>query len=42
MHATGLLPLEKLIAYYGIKDYEKAMADMKIGKVIKPVLKWTG
>ncbi|KAH7194511.1 hypothetical protein DER44DRAFT_844232 [Fusarium oxysporum] len=42
MHAKGLLPLEKLIAYYDIKDYEKAMADMKSGKVIKPVLKWTG
>ncbi|KAF5675069.1 C2H2 transcription factor [Fusarium circinatum] len=28
MHANGLLPLEKLIAYYDIKDYEKAMADM--------------
>ncbi|KAF5639477.1 C2H2 transcription factor [Fusarium tjaetaba] len=41
MHAKGLLPLEKLIAYYDIKDYEKAMADMKSGKVIKPVLKWT-
>ncbi|KAF5722896.1 C2H2 transcription factor [Fusarium mundagurra] len=42
MHAKGLLPLEKLIAYYDIKDYEKAMADMKSGRVIKPVLKWTG
>ncbi|KAF5560791.1 C2H2 transcription factor [Fusarium phyllophilum] len=42
MHDKGLLPLEKLIAYYDIKDYEKAMADMKSGKVIKPVLKWTG
>ncbi|KAF5638109.1 C2H2 transcription factor [Fusarium sp. NRRL 52700] len=42
MHAKGLLPLEKLIAYYDIKDYEHAMADMKSGKVIKPVLKWTG
>ncbi|RBR05966.1 hypothetical protein FVER53590_13928 [Fusarium verticillioides] len=42
MHAKGLLPLEKMIAYYDIKDYEKAMADMKSGKVIKPVLKWTG
>ncbi|KAF5984154.1 C2H2 zinc finger transcription factor [Fusarium bulbicola] len=41
MHAKGLLPLEKLIAYYDIKDYQKAMADMKSGKVIKPVLKWT-
>ncbi|KAF4428780.1 C2H2 transcription factor [Fusarium acutatum] len=42
MHAKGHLPLEKLIAYYDIKDYEKAMDDMKSGKVIKPVLKWTG
>ncbi|KAF4953617.1 hypothetical protein FGADI_5953 [Fusarium gaditjirri] len=41
MHAKGLLPLEKLIAYYDIKDYEKAMTDMKTGKVIKPVLRWT-
>ncbi|KAG4281753.1 hypothetical protein FPRO06_10657 [Fusarium proliferatum] len=42
MHANSLLPLERLIAYYDIKDYEKAMADMKSGNVIKPVLKWTG
>ncbi|KAF4440861.1 hypothetical protein F53441_12172 [Fusarium austroafricanum] len=41
MHSQGLLPLEKLIGYYDMKDHEKAMTDMKSGRVIKPVLRWT-
>ncbi|KAF4337984.1 C2H2 transcription factor [Fusarium beomiforme] len=41
MHSQGLLPLEKLVSCYDVKDYEKAIADMKSGKTIKPVLKWT-
>ncbi|KAF9768703.1 hypothetical protein IL306_013958 [Fusarium sp. DS 682] len=41
MHSQGLLPLERFISYYDVKDYEKAIADMKSGMTIKPVLKWT-
>ncbi|KAF4994295.1 hypothetical protein FGRMN_5880 [Fusarium graminum] len=41
MHSQGLLPIEKLISYYDIKDYEKAIEDMHSGKTIKPVLTWT-
>ncbi|KAL7622131.1 hypothetical protein AAE478_007633 [Parahypoxylon ruwenzoriense] len=41
MHSKGLLPLEKLITYYDVKDYEKAIADMEEGKTIKAVLRWT-
>ncbi|RFN45078.1 c2h2 transcription factor [Fusarium flagelliforme] len=40
MHSRGALPLEKLIKYYGIHDYENAMKGMESGKVIKPVLLW--
>ncbi|KAJ4138718.1 hypothetical protein NW768_002578 [Fusarium equiseti] len=40
MHSRGALPLEKLIKYYDIHEYEKAMKDMESGKVIKPVLLW--
>ncbi|KAH6871501.1 chaperonin 10-like protein, partial [Thelonectria olida] len=40
MHSKGLLPLEKLISFYDINDYKKALAETKSGKVIKAVLKW--
>ncbi|CAG7557605.1 unnamed protein product [Fusarium equiseti] len=40
MHSRAALPLEKLIKYYNIHDYENAMEDMESGKVIKPVLLW--
>ncbi|KAJ4258926.1 hypothetical protein NW762_008013 [Fusarium torreyae] len=39
LHSRGLLPLEKLISYYDVQDFEKAMTDMKRGTVIKSVLK---
>lgn len=41
MHAQGKFPLERLIEYYDVKDYEKAVEDAKSGKTIKPVLTWT-
>jgi Zn-dependent alcohol dehydrogenase len=40
MHAKGLFPLERLIEYYDVKDFEKAIEDSKSGKAIKPVLTW--
>ncbi|KAK1148965.1 hypothetical protein N8T08_007640 [Aspergillus melleus] len=39
-HAKGRFPIEKLISYYDIKDYQTAFQDMKATKVIKPVLLW--
>ncbi|KAK4446442.1 aryl-alcohol dehydrogenase [Podospora aff. communis PSN243] len=41
MHAQGRFPLERLIEYYDIKDFEQAIEDAKSGKTIKPVLKWS-
>jgi Zn-dependent alcohol dehydrogenase len=37
----GNFPLEKLITYYEAKDFEVAFEDMRQGKTIKAVLKWT-
>jgi Zn-dependent alcohol dehydrogenases, class III len=39
-HRKGQFPMDEFIAYYDFKDYEKAIEDMKSGKVIKAVLKW--
>jgi len=41
LQAKGLFPMERFIEYYDVKDFERAIADAKSGKVIKPVLKWT-
>lgn len=40
LHAEGKFPLEKLIKYYDVKDYEQAIEDAHSGKTIKPVLRW--
>ncbi|PLB45590.1 GroES-like protein, partial [Aspergillus steynii IBT 23096] len=37
-HAKGRFPIDKLISYYDIKDYQTAFQDMKATKIIKPVL----
>lgn len=36
----GKLPIEKLIKYYKVEEYEKALDDMHGGSTIKPVLIW--
>ena len=36
----GKLPIEKMIKYYKVEDFEKALADMHTGSTIKPVLLW--
>lgn len=40
MHANGQLPLEELVTFYDMKEYEKAIEDSKTGKALKAVLKW--
>ncbi|KAL6364282.1 hypothetical protein LRP88_02201 [Fusarium phalaenopsidis] len=40
LHSQGLLPLERLITYYSIQDYEKAIADVVGGLAIKAVILW--
>lgn len=37
-HASGNFPLEKISKTYDIKDVASAIADMELGRVIKPVL----
>lgn len=39
-HAQGKLPLEELIAFYPMNDFQKAIADVKAGKTVKAVLRW--
>jgi Zn-dependent alcohol dehydrogenase len=40
MQAKGDFPLEKLITRYHVRDFARAIQDMKSGKTIKPVLTW--
>ena len=39
-YSQGKFPLEKIVQTYRIEDFEIAIRDMKVGKVIKPVLIW--
>jgi Zn-dependent alcohol dehydrogenase len=39
-YSQGNFPLEKLVQTYRIEDFQTAIEDMKVGKVIKPVLVW--
>ena len=39
-HKKGRFPLEKMITYYEVKNFEQAFADMSAAKTIKPVLVW--
>ncbi|KAI9367697.1 chaperonin 10-like protein [Aspergillus egyptiacus] len=39
-HAQGRFPLEEMITYYPVKDFEKALKDLKEGKTVKAVLVW--
>ena len=40
MHRQGKLPLEELVTFYSVKDYEKALEDSKNGAALKAVMKW--
>lgn len=40
MHREGHFPLEKLCKTYPAEEIDKAMQDLRTGKVVKPVLKW--
>ncbi|KAH6994701.1 alcohol dehydrogenase [Fusarium venenatum] len=40
-YAQGKYPIDDLITYYDVKDFEKAISDTKSGKALKAVLKWT-
>ncbi len=40
LHAQGRFPMESIVQHYDAADIEKAVADSRSGKVIKPVLVW--
>ncbi|CAK7226335.1 hypothetical protein SBRCBS47491_006195 [Sporothrix bragantina] len=40
MHAQGKLPLEKIIKYYDVRDFETALHDAHAGTTVKAVLRW--
>ncbi|KAJ4328804.1 hypothetical protein N0V84_000814 [Fusarium piperis] len=40
LHRQGHFPVEKLCTVYSVKDFEKALADMRGGKVVKPIIRW--
>lgn len=40
-YKRGNYPIDKLVTLYDVKDFETAIKDMKEGKALKAVLKWT-
>jgi len=38
LYNQGRFPFDKLVKYYKLKDINKAVKEMKDGKVIKPIL----
>ena len=40
-HQNGTVPLDAIVSYYDVKDFEQAFEDSKSGKAIKAVLRWT-
>jgi len=38
LYKQGRFPFDKLVKYYKFKDINKAVKEMKDGKVIKPIL----
>ncbi|KAF1810053.1 NAD(P)-binding protein [Eremomyces bilateralis CBS 781.70] len=41
LHRSGNFPLEKLCSFYDVKDFEQAINEVRNGKIIKPILKWS-
>ncbi|OCK78337.1 NAD(P)-binding protein, partial [Lepidopterella palustris CBS 459.81] len=39
-YRDGKLPIDKLVKFYPVKDFESAIADMKSTVTVKPVLVW--
>lgn len=40
LYKEGLFPIDRLVEYYAFDDIEKAFADSKEGKTIKPILRF--
>ena len=39
-HSKGEFPLDKIVSFYKVEDYETAFKDIKVGKALKAVLLW--
>lgn len=39
-HGKGEFPLDKIVKFYPVEDYETAFKDIKSGKALKAVLLW--
>jgi aryl-alcohol dehydrogenase len=39
LHRQGRFPFDRLVQYYEMGDIERALADSKAGRVIKPILR---
>lgn len=39
-HSLGRLPLDKVTAFYNVKDFQRAFDDVQSGKTVKAVLTW--
>ncbi|KAH7113632.1 alcohol dehydrogenase [Dactylonectria macrodidyma] len=40
-HAKGNYPIEEIVRFYNITEYEQAIKDTKEGRTLKAVLRWT-
>jgi len=38
LNRQGRFPFDKFLSYYPFEDLERALEDLKAGKIIKPVL----
>ncbi|KIW16506.1 hypothetical protein PV08_06561 [Exophiala spinifera] len=39
-HRQGNFPIDKLVKYYKVEEFEKAIHDMEQGTTVKPILLW--
>ena len=37
-YREGKLPVNKMVKFYAVQDFQQALEDMKSGKTVKPVL----
>lgn len=40
-HRKGKFPLDEIVTFYRVSDYETALKDIKSGKTLKAVLLWS-
>ncbi|KAK7423658.1 hypothetical protein QQX98_000848 [Neonectria punicea] len=40
LHRQGHFPVDKLCKVYSVKDFDRALDDLRQGKVVKPIIHW--